>query len=422
MTDILDFYEQEAKTQISDILWVSAIQNDALDDFKHYGFPKRQDEEWKYTSVDAFLKHQFAMPKEPSISTPKINKNIPFLRQLAIHNGQVVDVDGFIPSLPDGVIVMPLRAALSQHADKIKPVMGQLFDHEHGFHALNTASMQTGVFIYLPAGVSIDEPFVLAHWQDNANQAIYTRHIIIAEQNSHATIIETFHGDNECSYVTNTITEAHLSAGAKIVHYKIQCESLAAFHTGHTIVGQAGLSQFDSHSLSLGGKLVRSDLTFNLKEEQAHCLMNGIYLPSDKQHVDHHTVVHHLVPNSSSTQDYKGILSGQSRAVFNGKVAVAKNAQHTRAAQQNKNILLSPLAEIDTKPQLDIYADDVVCTHGATVGQLDSEALFYMAARGIPQADAIGYLIQAFAADNLRLVAHGDMVTWMSDLINQQLR
>ena len=156
----------------------------------------------------------------------------------------------------------------------------------------------------------------------------------------------------------------------------------------HIAIRQAFASQFNSNSLSTGGAIVRSDMTFDLQEEQAECLMNGVYIPGDKQHIDHHTTVRHLVPNCRSNQDYKGVLTGQSRAVFNGKIVVAKDAQHTKAHQQNKNLLLSALAEIDTKPQLEIFADDVVCSHGATVGQLDEEALFYLATRGIGEKEA----------------------------------
>ncbi|MDP1602551.1 MAG: Fe-S cluster assembly protein SufD [Legionella sp.] len=423
MSDILEFYQEQAKAGLSTIPWLALLQKNALNEFNRYAFPTRKDEDWKYTAMDGFLQHRFAKFSEEAASdVAKINADIPIGRQLVIHNGQVVDVEKFTDKFPAGVIVKPLLQAMEEHADKIKPYLDKLLKHEHGFHALNMAALQTGVLIYVPKGVLIEEPIVLAHWQDKANQAVHSRHLIIAEEGSQATIIETFHGMDACNYLTNTVTEVQVGKNAKIIHYKIQCESHAAFHIGHLTVQQESESQFDSHSLSLGGKLVRSDLTFNLQELRAQCLMNGIYIPTDQQHVDHHTTVHHLVPDCSSTQDYKGILTGKSRAVFNGKVVVAKDAQHTRAAQQNKNLILSALAEIDTKPQLEIFADDVLCSHGATVGQLDEDALFYMATRGIDREDASCYLIHAFAADNLRLVPHPEMVNWMSNLITRQLR
>jgi Fe-S cluster assembly protein SufD len=278
-----------------------------------------------------------------------------------------------------------------------------------------------GVFIYIPQRVRIEEPIALSHLQNQMNQAIHLRHLIIAEAGSQATIIEDYTGVEGCSYLTNTVTEVCLGGSAHLTHYKIQRESKAAFHIGHLSVQQGAHSHFASHSLSLGGMVVRSDISIYLQEKNAHCLMNGIYAPSEGQHVDHHTTVHHLMPDCSSEQDYKGILNGRSRAVFNGKVKVAKDAQHTNAQQQNKNLLLSPNAEIDTKPQLEIFADDVVCSHGATVGQLDEEALFYLATRGIDRMEASHYLINAFAENNLRLIPDRKLADWMGHLLIQQL-
>ena len=212
-----------------------------------------------------------------------------------------------------------------------------------------------------------------------------------------------------------------LGEKAQCVHYKIQREGKLACHIGHVAVNQLAHSEFASHSFSFGGKLVRSDLSINLLQEYAQCLMNGIYIPNEGQHVDHHTIVNHLLPNCRSKQDYKGILNGHARAVFNGKVVVAKDAQHTDASQQNKNLLLSANAEIDTKPQLEIFADDVLCSHGATVGQLDEEALFYLATRGIDKIEASRYLVHAFTEENLRLIPKQKLAAWVGNLITQQL-
>lgn len=421
MSDILDFYEGQAKESLSNIPFLADMQAKALRDFKSRAFPVRQDEDWKYTRMDGFLQERFARVDAEPKDLRGLEQRAPIGREIRICNGRVVLDETTTRGLPAGVIVAPLLDALSMHADIIKPWLGKLLRPEHGFHALNMAALQTGVLIYVPVGVRIDEPLVLAHWQDQNGSAVHSRHLIIAEEGSKACIIETFHGAEACSYLTNTVTEAYLAAHSKIIHYKIQCESKASFHIGHIAILQKADSQFDSHSLSLGGKLVRSDLTFRLQEPRANCLMNGMYLPTDGQHVDHHTTVHHLVPDCSSTQDYKGILKGKSQAVFNGKIVVGVGAIHTNAQQSNKNLLLSPTAEIDTKPQLEIFADDVVCSHGATVGQLDEDALFYMAARGIDRAEASLCLIQAFAEDNLRLIPHVEMVDWMSGLINSQL-
>lgn len=422
MSDVVDFYESQVKEGLSTVPFLAEMQAKALRDFKSRAFPTRHDEDWKYTRMDGFLQARFTRLDAEQKGSCELSKTVAFGREIAIRNGRVFLDDATVKGLPAGVIIAPLMDALSRHAGIIQPLLGKLLRPEHGFHALNMAALQTGVLIYLPAGVQIDEPLVLAHWQDQEGGAVHSRHLLIAEEGSKACIIESFHGEESCSYLANTVTEAWLAPHANIVHYKIQRDSKMAYHIGHVAVSQKQGSQFDSHSLSLGGKLVRSDMTFRLQEPRANCLMNGIYLPTDGQHMDHYTCVHHLVPDCNSTQDYKGILKGKSQAVFNGKVVVGVGAIHTNAQQSNKNLLLSPEAEIDTKPQLEIFADDVVCSHGATVGQLDEDALFYMAARGIDRDEASRYLIQAFAEDNLRLIPHADMATWMSDLINSQLR
>lgn len=418
MSEILEFYQEQATAARSQLPWLAERQTRALADFRHYGFPARKDEDWKYTALDGFLQQRFKRTTVHSQTLPATH-DLPKGWTVHLHNGTITCPD---TALPQGVIVQGLAQALSQHADIIRAHLGRFLKHEHGFQALNTAAWNSGVLVYLPAGVRLETPIVLAHWQDEDQQAQHLRHVIIAEEGSQATIIETYHGANDACYLTNVVTEAHLAARAQLTHYKMQCESRAAWHIGHLDVAQSESSRFDSHSLSIGGKLVRSDACFHLQERHAACLLNGIYMPADKQHVDHHTTVHHQVADCNSVQDYKGVLIGQSRAVFNGRVVVAKDAQHTKAEQQNKNILLSERAEIDTKPQLEIFADDVSCTHGATVGQLDDDALFYMQARGIDRLDAVRLLIHAFAANNLSLIADADLAGWMANLINQQLR
>jgi Fe-S cluster assembly protein SufD len=450
MNEILGFYQEQAKKGISTTYpWLAQLQSKASTDLNRYGFPRRHDEEWKYTNIDALLKHTFvALPQAMSSgsrhlttfldpkgrlqdagkdkqsgqdSTVLLYSDIPVKHPLLMHNGQISGEQELIKHLPEGVVLLPLAVALTDHADLIKPYLGAILKQEHGFHFLNTAMIQWGLFLYIPEGVCIAEPITLTHVQDQTNQAIHLRHLIIAEAHSQATFIEEYCGEAECCYLTNTVTEIDVGADAQLTHYKIQRESKAAYHLGHVAVRQAAHSQFFSHSLSLGGKLVRSDISLSLQEQYARCLMNGIYAPTEGQHIDHHTTVNHLVPHCFSQQDYKGILTGHSRAVFNGKVIVAKDAQHTDARQQNKNLLLSAHAEIDTKPQLEIFADDVLCSHGATVGQLDEDALFYLATRGIDKSEASQFLIHAFAQDNLRLIPHPDLADWMSNLLTQQL-
>ncbi|MDR3442803.1 MAG: Fe-S cluster assembly protein SufD [Legionella sp.] len=421
MNEILDFYQQQATASLSTIPWLAALQSKALTDLNHSGFPGRHDEEWKYTRVDVLLQQPFTANDQKSNTATAHVSDLPISQQVHIHNGLISGEAELAKSLPAGVLVVSLAHALNSHPELLKPYLGTILKQEHGFHFLNTAMLQCGVVIYIPAGVCVDEPIALTHIQDKANQAVHLRHLIIAEAGSQVTIVEDYQGTEDLCYFTNTITEVYTGASAKVTHCTIQRESKAAFHLGHLSVKQGAHSEFMNHSLSLGGKCVRSDLSLYLQEEKAHCLMNAIYAPTEGQHVDHHTTVYHLVPNCSSEQDYKGILNGRARAVFNGKVIVAKDAQHTDAKQQNKNLLLSANAEIDTKPQLEIFADDVLCSHGATVGQLDEEALFYLATRGIDRVEASHYLIHAFAKDNLQLIPHRKLADLMSQLLTQQL-
>ena len=424
MSELSDFYQQQALPYRSNVPWLQSLQDNALADFNRMGFPTRHCEDWKYTTVDSFLKQRFETPKEIVGSETKISPDLPtslLSEAIIIHNGHVEIPIELTDRLPEGVVILPMSQAVVQHADHIDGYLGRILQQNNGFQALNTAMLRCGVYIYVPAGVCLTTPLVLSHRQDNVDQAIYLRHVVIAEEASSLTMIEHYQGDADTVYFTSSITEAHLAAHAKLVHYKIQCESKRSYHVGHLAVKQRAGSQFDSHSFSTGGQWVRSDIDIALTEPDAQCSMNGLYAPLDGQHVDHHTVVTHEAPKCRSEQDYKGILSGRSRAVFNGRVIVAKDAQHTVAMQQNKNVLLSKNAEIDTKPQLEIFADDVVCTHGATVGQLDEDALFYLATRGIGRAEAMRYLVQAFAVENLRKFANDELAEWLGTLLNQQV-
>ncbi|AHE67823.1 Fe-S cluster assembly protein SufD [Legionella oakridgensis] len=417
MSELLDFYQQQAALQQSQIPWLANLQKKALADFAKQGFPARHHEDWKYTTIDSFLKQRFSTKQTAQVAMQDIRRDIPDAHLITIANGTIIGLDTVAAHLPEGVIVQPLTAAWCNYAEKMELYLGKILQHEHGFQALNTAMLQQGLFIYLPKGIQLEKPLAVVHWQGNENQAVYSRHVVVAEAGSSISFIEDFQGKETCCYFTNTVTEMHAAKGATIHHYKIQRESRHAYHVGHVAVSQAADSEVNSHSLSLGGKLVRSDISIRLSQSHARCLLNGIYALGEEQHVDHHTLVSHEAADCQSVQDYKGILGGASRAVFNGKVYVAKGAQHTEAKQQNKNLLLSKNAEIDTKPQLEIFADDVICTHGATVGQLDEEALFYLATRGIDRVEASRYLIEAFAANNLQQMANLKLADWMRQLL-----
>ncbi|MCX7117072.1 MAG: Fe-S cluster assembly protein SufD [Legionellales bacterium] len=445
MSEEVDFYQQQAKVLNSSVPWVKQLQDEGSQDLCRLGFPTRHHEHWKYTSLNTFLQKRFHCLEVSQARTCTTSSNnlqeIPSsaLRAPSPHvwgegnkEGCSEDADKTpkgqglaIPfprisesDFPIGALVMPLPRAMVEHAEKIKPYLNKILHHEHGFHALNTAMLHDGMFIYLPKGVCLGKPLCLSHWQDRTDHATYLRHLVVLEEVSSLSLVEDYQGSSEACYFTNTITEVHLSENTKLSHYKIQREGSLAYHVGELVVQQASGSQLQSHLFSIGGALVRSDTSIDLAAPNAECLMNGIYLPVDHQHMDHHTLVTHSAPHCRSLQDYKGVLRGKSRAVFNGRVIVAPGANHTEAIQQNKNLLLSSETEIDTKPQLEIFANDVVCTHGATVGQLDEEALFYLATRGIERAQAMQYLVQAFTVENMRKIANDEIAAMVGPLIN----
>lgn len=419
MSKLAQFYQKQANAMLSTTSWLAGMQKKALQDFDVLGFPTRKDEEWKYTRLDSFFNESFSLGQDTQASPLKVDQ--PTVLRVEIVNGQVSVPQTTQSQLPEGVVVQSLRDAVEHHSDVVESHLGQSFVHTHGFHALNTAMMQCGVVVIVPKGVQIEQPLLLAHQQTKENQALYIRHLIIVEEGGRVSLLEDYQGIEGRAYFTCGVTEIHAKKNAHVTHYKVQREGKKAYHISELTSDIAESGRVDSYSLSIGGSLVRSDTTMHLNQENATCLMYGIYAPKDGQHIDHHTLVEHKVPDCHSDQDYRGILSGRSRAVFNGKVKVAPNAQHTVAKQQNKNLLLSANAEIDTKPQLEIFANDVICTHGATVGQLDEDALFYLATRGIEREDASQFLVHAFAADNLSAIDESKIAEWMDALLTQHL-
>lgn len=385
--------------------WLQAIKNATLAAFTAQGFPTVRHEDWKYTNITPLTKQNFQTAKQ-NVNGALTSINItPFLTTDLLQH-QLVFIDGYfaptlssINNLPAGVTITHLAQALAEDNSHVKTYLNKLAAQQvHAFKQLNTLFMQDGAVIRLAANTQLTQPiYLLFINSDSRNNNMNTlRNLIIAEENSHASIVENYVSLNSNHYFTNTITEVFLNKRANISHYKLQQEGKQAFHIGTLEVQQQEYSHFTSHSFALGGSLVRSDINIDLAAEHAVCALNGLYLASGRQHIDHHTSVHHRKPHGTSQEYYKGVLTDRARAVFNGKVLVAQGAYKTNAQQTNKNLLLSSEAEIDTKPQLEIYADDVQCTHGAAIGQLNEDALFYLRARGIDDAQARSLLIYAF--------------------------
>lgn len=384
---------------------LSEQRQSALNIFKDNGFPSSRQETWKYTDVRPIAKKSFATAIDSvvNISAEEIDA-VRFQKleciELVFINGVFSKEYSRLADVPEKVIIENMIDTLSRDADLlVQHIAKYADDNVSPFTALNTAFIQHGTCIKIPNNVVLEKPINILYLSRDTKEpfASHPRNLIVMGEQAEATVIESFIGLDEADYFTNSVTEVVLSENAILKHYKIQQESLNACHIGNLKIYQKQNSQVESHSVSLGGSLVRNDIHSELAAEGASIVMNGLYMTTDKQHVDNHTRVDHLKPNTNSVENYRGVMNGNSRAVFNGKVVVHPDAQKIEANQNNANLLLSDDAEIDTKPELEIYADDVKCSHGATVGQLDKDMLFYLRSRAIDEDTARSLLTYAFA-------------------------
>ena len=389
---------------------VQRLRRAAIDRFAATGFPGSRNEDWKFTNLAPFLRSSFLLPPAGSEQAAEAYSrleqgNEPGVTLMCINNNRPFQVAGGspLPKGPKGVLVMSLAEALEKHPELVEQYLGQHADYEnHPFVALNTAFWRDGAFVYVPPGEVVEEPIHLTHLVAEFHEAApylgYHRVLLVLGRGSQATVVERFSGP-VLQYATNTVTEVVLAEGAHLDHCKVQEESTMAFHFACTSVELARDSRFSTHYVGLGGSLVRNEVRVSFTGENGEATVNGLYLATGSQHMDNHTVIDHAMPHCASHELYKGILDGKARGVFNGKIFVRQDAQKTDAKQTNQTLLLSDDATINTKPQLEIFADDVKCTHGATVGQLDPEQLFYLRARGIGLAEARNLLTYAFAND-----------------------
>jgi Fe-S cluster assembly protein SufD len=403
---IIDSYlsQYAAHQRTTDPSWLQAQQTLALETIRQTGFPTAKNEDWKYTDIRPLLKRDFSFVGKPPLAIDNSLLDAARISGLDCH--ELVFINGHYSAdhsqpekVMDGIIIKPLAQVIAEEADLIRQHLNQYSDTDkNAFSAMNTAFIQDGTVIVVADGMQPDRPVHIIYLSDQQQPANASnpRNLIVLGRNSSATVIETYSGAAESEYFTNTITEISLGQGALLEHYKLQQEGPGGFHIGNVQVQQQRDSHFTSHSISLGGKLVRNDIDVKLLAPGAEAVLNGLYITDKSQHVDNHTRIDHLSAHTTSTEVYRGVLSGRSRGVFNGKVVVHKDAQKTSADQSNANLLLSNDAEIDTKPELEIYADDVKCSHGATIGQLDENMLFYLRSRAIPEDLARSLLTFAF--------------------------
>ncbi len=369
------------------------------------GLPTLRDEDWRYTSLKILEKQKF----QPLQQSGTVASGIPESALLPDLGGpRLVFVDGClapelssVQQLPAGVRISELASAVAADPSLSGALGSCLPTPGNGFIPLNEAFLGKGACVHIGANVRLEEPVQLCYINSGTvdGAAVLPRNLLILDEGAEAVVLERYSGQGSVVSFTDVQTEVRLGANAKLQHYLLQEETDAAFHIGGLYVQQLQDSQFVSHVVHLGGRLVRRDLDIRLAGQGATCELNGLYVGGGRQHIDNHTVVHHEQPHGSSNQLYKGMLDDRSRAVFHGRVVVSEGAIKTDARQSNRNLLLSRFAEIDTKPQLEIYNDDVKCTHGATVGQLDTDALFYLRSRAIDEAAARRLLTVAFARE-----------------------
>lgn len=377
----------------------------ALTRFEQLGFPTIKHEEWKYSNVKNLVNQAFNITPVASITDEDlVSLQIPNLAGNILYfiNGQYQPQLSTIVSPSEEVEILPFTEGYKKYPELVEKHFAQYADDsKDAFTALNTAFAQNGAFIYVPKGKVVETPIILRFISDARaeNVAIQLRNLIIVGDRAEVKVAESFRTLGEFSSFTNTVTEAFVGEEAHFDHYKVQDETQKAYHIGTTQVQHSRASQTHDTTVTLNGGWVRNNLNLVLNGEHVEAHLNGLYLPNGRQHIDNHTLVDHAMPNSYSNELYKGIIFDQATGVFNGKIFVREDAQKTNAYQSCKNVLASPEATMNTKPQLEIYADDVKCSHGTTTGQMDEEALFYLQSRGVPKEKGRALLMLAFAED-----------------------
>jgi Fe-S cluster assembly protein SufD len=398
-----------------DLPWLQVQREQAVQRFLQSGFPTRKSEAWRYSNLTSLLDKTFVLPEQgiqQEITTVPVESD--WLAQS--QNQRIVFVNGHfsaqlsqLQNLPQGVYIAGLQQAMAERADLLQKILERSSQSEfHVFNDLNTAMFADGLVFYLEENVTVQEPIEVlyvvsgeANEQSPDDYVLSPRNLVWLESGAKATLVERYIGEGSNAYFTNGLGEIVLNASAQLEHYRLQQEGQAAYHISTLFVHHEAQSQYQGNTIVLGGKWSRTDYNVDFHGEHAQSRLDGLYLVKDKQLADIHLNINHAIPNCSSEQDFRGILLGSGRGVFDGLIKVAEQAQHTEAHLYNANLMLSRSAEVDTKPQLLIYADDVKCSHGTTVGQLEPEQLFYLRSRGISESDAKKMLCVGFAQEVL---------------------
>lgn len=405
--------------------WLRRLREEAQSRFSAGGFPSPREEEWKYTNVAALEKKLFV----PTVGAPAGAADTNALARLRLEDAwSLVFVDGIYSAehsmtdgLPEGVIATSLASALERYPDRIEGLFNQAVPQDaHGFIAFTTAYFRDGAFVHVPAGKILDKPLQVIHFSTRPDGLAVTRNLVALEQNAEATVVETYAGAGDLSSLTASVTEISVGENAGLEHYKLQSETVKGYHFGGIYAREARSARFHQHHLAFGGLLARTEIHAQLGHG-AECELDGLFLATGRRHLDTHTLIHHQASCGTSRETYRGIAGDRARGVFSGRIVVHPEAQKTDAEMSNRNLLLSADAEIDSKPQLEIHADDVKCAHGVTVGQLDPEAVFYLESRGVDEPTARNMLTFAFANElvekirlsSLKRVVQGELLSFL---------
>ena len=410
--------------------WLNDLRQDGSASFAALGFPTPHQEEWKYTNVEPVVSRQFGIANGEAqslgisdiLSSAFVEADAP---RLVFVNGVYAPALSSVPNLPGGVRLTNLSELLRSDDAVLASRIGRYANHRrNAFVALNTAFMGDGAVVIIPPGCRVSKPIYLVYASGAKNRPImsHPRTLIILGAGSEVHIVESYFGVDGESYFCNAVTELIGEPDSAAHHYRLQREGAAGFHTGTLAAHLDRGCHLTAHAVTLSGALVRNDVHVSLDGEGAECVLNGLYLGDDKQHVDNFTEIEHSKPRATSRELYKGILDGASRGVFNGKIVVHKDAQKSDARQTNRNLLLSADAQVNTKPQLEIHADDVKCSHGSTIGQLDPDALFYLRSRGLGPDEARSLLSFAFASDIVGRMKVAAMRERLDDYLVEKFR
>ena len=412
--------------------WLRKLREDAFESFCETGFPTTHDEDWRFTNLSSIIRTPFSLAEEPRATVLHSNFDSDLkpwrmdgaAARLVFVDGQFVRHLSSIGALPPGIVISSLKQEIAMGGERLADHLGRYLNIQRDpFCALNTAFVEDGAFVHVSKGISLEAPIHLLFLSSgrDVSTMMHPRNLLLIEREAQATFIEEYVSVGDSTVFSNSATELVVGENSTVSHFMIEREHGKAFNVSTLRIQQERSANVASHSVLLGGGLVRNNVHPVLAGEGGECLINGLFVGTRQQHLDNYMYVEHASPHCSSRQFYNGILDGAAHGVFHGRIIVHRDAQKTDAKQTNRNLLLSDDAQIDTKPQLEIYADDVKCTHGATIGQIEENALFYLRSRGIDEVSARRFLLSAFARECVERISPGIARTHVEQLIETHL-